>query len=876
MAPTGPHRSSRPATHETGNRQGGSGHPDAASQKQGNVAVVPPEDRRFVEKMRRRTTVRLNNPDAMDEARRAGTYVADRILQRTASSSLFASAVAGGGGRAAATAASTAAGTPHPAPPRSSGVISPSASSSSLFRASGGEGDSSQVFHSAALGAAPAPTSASFRRARAGSASSGTGAGGGGILDDRRSSYLLDGFPRGDNLILPTIPSFDLSVESSHDPRGRTTRSPGNQNSDDDEDDFDDKEDEGMMDLPAYGHDSSATATLRRRRNFSRQSSERAVRRGSRRGVREANERAAAEAALLLPPPPHAAGRVPALHDDEASAYSDFDLTTITDAFTDFTTKESDRRRRRERQQQQQQQVEAERSKVAKKKSGSKKWASSKGLIGKPKWLALGGGGKRGRKRSTSYSRSDAGGGDRPSFRANDDSDDDMDDDEDAWMCGVCGQVFPALEIAERHEDWHLRRVIQKLGWNAPDHADGTGPLDRGATSPPTHHSPDAAMQAAAEHANDTLHQLGYLHSGQDQSLMVPTTSAAGGRRLRFDSSDSIPNLRSNLGAGAGNHQTDFSRLSSGDRFYSVRHSHPDEEEKVEEGVVISTAGAGAGQQLSGPRRPAAVNNQNRLVSAGQYRSDLPEDTLIPTKRRPRTASGSEVRFEEFPVRNQIEPAATSPIPASTRLVDDAMPSLLMPGTMQNYVVLADEALLNVCWRATPLILAPNEVQAERHLAYLGKDKAYYDDIVARAQARRTNPSNRFRSDATDTLRGKVQNKLLDAYQLMKEGDANFARKDVYNRKQVEGGAAGENSMIHHSPSTMYVNVLVRNSVQVVKYELERLAREKWEHPDEGKEKYTRFELFRVYAHVNFVKLAGLALASDFTVRGGSTSQQRV
>jgi hypothetical protein len=194
-----------------------------------------------------------------------------------------------------------------------------------------------------------------------------------------------------------------------------------------------------------------------------------------------------------------------------------------------------------------------------------------------------------------------------------------------------------------------------------------------------------------------------------------------------------------------------------------------------------------------------------------------------------------------------------------------------MSDAMQKYVLLADEALLNVCQRATPFILSPREVRAERHLEYLGRDKAYYDDIVDRALARRTNPSNRFRSDATNTIRGKVQNKLLDAYQLMKEGDPNFARKDVYHHKKNAGGAEdGSSAVIHHSSSTMYVNVLVRNSVQVVKHELERLAKEKWEHPDEDKGKYTRFELFRVYAHANMVKLAGLALASDFTVCYGS------
>jgi hypothetical protein len=59
---------------------------------------------------------------------------------------------------------------------------------------------------------------------------------------------------------------------------------------------------------------------------------------------------------------------------------------------------------------------------------------------------------------------------------------------------------------------------------------------------------------------------------------------------------------------------------------------------------------------------------------------------------------------------------------------------------------------------------------------------------------------------------------------------------------------------------------MVKNSIQVVKYELERLARQRWEKAEEI-EKYSKFERFRVYAHVNIVKLAGIALASDFTVR---------
>ena len=56
-----------------------------------------------------------------------------------------------------------------------------------------------------------------------------------------------------------------------------------------------------------------------------------------------------------------------------------------------------------------------------------------------------------------------------------------------------------------------------------------------------------------------------------------------------------------------------------------------------------------------------------------------------------------------------------------------------------------------------------------------------------------------------------------------------------------------------------------------MKHELERLARERWEAEEMGVEKFRKFERFRFFAHVNAVRLAGIALASDFTVRIEST-----
>jgi hypothetical protein len=58
---------------------------------------------------------------------------------------------------------------------------------------------------------------------------------------------------------------------------------------------------------------------------------------------------------------------------------------------------------------------------------------------------------------------------------------------------------------------------------------------------------------------------------------------------------------------------------------------------------------------------------------------------------------------------------------------------------------------------------------------------------------------------------------------------------------------------------------MVKNSVAVVRHELDRLAKQRWEVAED--ESLTKFERFRVYTQINVVKLAGIALASDFTVR---------
>ena len=39
----------------------------------------------------------------------------------------------------------------------------------------------------------------------------------------------------------------------------------------------------------------------------------------------------------------------------------------------------------------------------------------------------------------------------------------------DAWMCGVCGNVFATFDAAGRHEQAHIEEVVWSLGWSLPN-----------------------------------------------------------------------------------------------------------------------------------------------------------------------------------------------------------------------------------------------------------------------------------------------------------------------------------------------------------------------------------------------------------------------
>ena len=207
------------------------------------------------------------------------------------------------------------------------------------------------------------------------------------------------------------------------------------------------------------------------------------------------------------------------------------------------------------------------------------------------------------------------------------------------------------------------------------------------------------------------------------------------------------------------------------------------------------------------------------------------------------------------------------PMPGSQDLGEFDGDDQLLPSATRKYMMLSDEALVNVVLRAVPMLLSPSEMKAERALKLLAADKAYYDAMSERAEYRKK--YRLTRAEGSGVL-SKVQNKFVDAYQLIKEGDgADVMGGDQYTVKKKGGGGAERE--ISHTGGTVYVNVIVKNSVRVVDNELERLAQQRWEDLRESTivkdEKKAQFERFRKFAHAHAVKLAGLALQSDFTPR---------
>jgi hypothetical protein len=259
------------------------------------------------------------------------------------------------------------------------------------------------------------------------------------------------------------------------------------------------------------------------------------------------------------------------------------------------------------------------------------------------------------------------------------------------------------------------------------------------------------------------------------------------------------------------------------------------------------------------PIRPdfLAVSNNTRLLSTRNinHQSQIPPPEM-------KAANNS-----------TVDNALFEPMNESQELLTDH--DVLVSHSIDDYVVLADEALTDVCLKAEKIALSQLEQEAEFELECYSKDKHYYDMLEQREIERQKEGSySRFRTEGKNFAE-KIQNKFVDAYAVMKQGKSQKTMASVDHYKRKLDGDMDVRNEISNTKHTLYVNVIVKNSIQVVSHELDRLARQRWEEHKKNEggtdirndESRTQFEKFKAAAQGQLVQLAGLALASDFTPR---------
>ena len=418
-------------------------------------------------------------------------------------------------------------------------------------------------------------------------------------------------------------------------------------------------------------------------------------------------------------------------------------------------------------------------------------------------------------------------------------------------MCGVCAKSFSSFEAAERHEEFHIREVIADLGFGSSTlfentHNDSTSFSLKKLSGEPQHHQQDcdSDMYDGLSRGNNS-EPTPVLSPPPHQQIVSQQTPQRSGAVVSFQTPTKKP--RPDV----------LSRASPALRLTESK--YPNNTPALQR------------------KRKEKVSHDLDDSLHGFYEGSS-EYNLTTTVLRFPSCPMSPIEERQQNHQHQTHPKEARKDGNHLAVHVDHHPNhglnghehdLILPLGMRDYVVLADEALADVCGKALPLMLTCAELDAELELEYLAKDKAYYDMLYSRdMERRRGGRYSQFRTEGKSML-SKVQNKFVDAYQLMKEGNPNgkTTNMDHYTRKLK--GDIDTTRMLENSKNTLYVNVIVKESLKVVRYELQRLARQRWEeaHAEKTEKDPQVFQQFRALAQDNLVKLAGLVLAADFTPR---------
>ena len=164
---------------------------------------------------------------------------------------------------------------------------------------------------------------------------------------------------------------------------------------------------------------------------------------------------------------------------------------------------------------------------------------------------------------------------------------------------------------------------------------------------------------------------------------------------------------------------------------------------------------------------------------------------------------------------------------------------------MKKLVVFHDDALIKVVQRSRRFLLSTEQLDAQRQLAIMARDRSYYDMSEIRSLEFKMINLRKQRQGKTSckrTIWRKVQNRLADAYLLIKEGD------DDHNESRDKYASSRYDDEVKIDDDTIYINVVVKQCAKLINDELERKANQRWtmnSNKGEENEIKSNFEVLR-------------------------------
>lgn len=378
----------------------------------------------------------------------------------------------------------------------------------------------------------------------------------------------------------------------------------------------------------------------------------------------------------------------------------------------------------------------------------------------------------------------------------------------EAWMCGCCGKVFSTFEKADIHEIACIQKAIQKT-----DLQENTTFFFRG-----------------NNHKNDEC------ESQQTPERNIEHTSGHGKSNANLSTAASQP--------------YPLIDMNIDDNYYERK--QPIDNDLLKDVGLLDDS-----------------NVMTNFHSQGSMTKRKPATSLIRdesrhTRSRSRIVEVSPRAQVSFGKAKYYSPGGNN---APKKLRSGSGGDILLTKSMKRGLTKTDEALVNTVRRSEPYILTPIERQAEEYLIQISKTKMYYEDMAEQASLLKADPRRKYKTDGKN-IKEKIQNKFVDAWQLIKEGDTGgSAQEDFYEKKKRKHKSKDDDGdVLVHDRRTHYINVVVNNSATVVQTELKRWAGNRWAE-NSGRVGDGDFEQFRKLAHVGIMKLARMAVMADFTPR---------